>query len=175
MLITSFQPDLPSSVTTQLGTTHIQAFCKEASNTPEQDQEVPLNKQIYLFTPKQTPCPATPTRTLHSNMDTRKHPLFWGEGVMAVSTAQTAFVGFLPFKPKATITKNQKPLTFDKAFKFERGQEKVPRKGRETTFFKTFLCGDNQLSQVTGLYFSPLVFLSSLPPLPLFQMVAALH
>lgn len=98
-----------------------------------------LPKQAdYLSTPKETPCPVTPTRTLHSNMDTGKHPLFWGEGIMAVSTAQTAFVGFLPFKPKATITKNQKPLTFDKAFKFERGQEKVPRKGRETTFFKTF-------------------------------------
>lgn len=136
LLISSFQPDLPSSVTTQLGTTPIQGFCKEVSDTPEKDQEVSLNKQMYLFTAKQTPCPATPTRTLHSNMDTGKHPLFWGEGVMAVSIAQTAFVGFLPFKPKATITKKEKPLTFDKAFQFERGQEKVPGKGRETTFFK---------------------------------------
>lgn len=41
------------------------------------------------------------------------------------------------FQAKSNNHKKEKPLTFDKAFQFERGQEKVPGKGRETTFSKT--------------------------------------
>lgn len=49
------QPDLPSSVTTQLGTTHIQGFCKEVSNTPEKDQEVSLNSRRICSVPSRLP------------------------------------------------------------------------------------------------------------------------
>lgn len=136
-LLISFQPHLPSSVTTQLGTTHVQAFCKEVSNTPEKDQEVSLNKQMYLFSPKQTPCPATPIRALHSNTDTGKHPLFWGERGYGSQHNTNCFCWPPAFQAKSNNHKKEKPLTFDKAVQFERGQEKVPGKGRETTFFKT--------------------------------------
>lgn len=121
---------------------------------------------MRLFNPKQTPCPATPTRTLHSHGHWKASTVL-GRGGYG-SQHSTKYFCWLPaFQAKSNNHKKEKPVTFDKAFQFERGQEKVPGKRLETTFFKTLQHGENQLSQVTGLYFLPLVFQSSLPPSPM--------
>lgn len=102
VLISSLQPDLPSSVTTQLGTTTSRHFARRSATPQRRTRRSPKQADVFVQT-----LPCHPTRTLHSNTDTGKPPLFWVEGVMAVSTEQTAFVGLLPFKPKATTTKKK--------------------------------------------------------------------
>lgn len=94
-----------------------------------------LSKQVYSFTPKQTPFPATPNHNIALKYEHWKATTVLGKEGYSSQHSTYHFCLLPAFQAKSNNHKKEKPLEFDKAFQFRRNQGKVPGKGRETTFF----------------------------------------